>query len=61
MRIAALHHTEMARELAALRMAVSSAMEFTLGRSNDEIFWVEVVDELVAEFGMIEERHSRLE
>jgi hypothetical protein len=52
MRIAALHHTG---------MAVSSAMEFTLGRSNDEIFWVEVVDELVAEFGMIEERHSRLE
>jgi hypothetical protein len=48
--IATLHHTEMAGELAALRMMVSSTVEFALGRSPIETFWVEVVDELVAEF-----------
>jgi hypothetical protein len=50
MQIAALHHTEMAGELAMLQMALSSTIEFTLGRSPDETFWVEVMDELVAEF-----------
>jgi hypothetical protein len=59
--IAALCHTEMARDVAALRTVVSSAMEFALGRSPDEIFRVEVVDDLVAEFRKLEERHSRLE
>jgi hypothetical protein len=48
--IAALHHTEMAGELVALRAAVSYAVEFALGRSPDETFRVEVVDDLVAKF-----------
>jgi hypothetical protein len=34
MQITALCHTEMARELVTLRMAVSSAMEFALGRGS---------------------------
>jgi hypothetical protein len=61
MRIAALHHTEMARELGTHPMAVSFAMEFMLGRSPDKIFRVDVVDELVAEFRKLEERRSWLE
>jgi hypothetical protein len=40
----------MAEELTALWTAVSSVVEFTLGRSPDEIFRVEVVDKLVAKF-----------
>jgi hypothetical protein len=40
----------MARELAALRAAMSSTMESMLGRSPDETFRVEVVGELVVEF-----------
>jgi hypothetical protein len=48
--ITALHHTEMAGELVALRAAVSYAVEFALGRSPDETFRVEVVDDLVAKF-----------
>jgi hypothetical protein len=55
MQIAALHHNMMAGELAALRTAVYSTVEFTLGRSPNETFWVEVVDELVAEFWKLEE------
>jgi hypothetical protein len=43
-------HTKMARELAALHMTLSSAMEFALGRSPDETFQVKVVDELDAKF-----------
>jgi hypothetical protein len=50
MQIAALHHTEMAGELAALRALVSSTTEFTLGCSPNEAFQVEGVDELIAEF-----------
>jgi hypothetical protein len=46
--MAALHHTEMVGELVALRMVVSSVMEFALGLSPYETFQVEVVDELVA-------------
>jgi hypothetical protein len=61
MRIAALCHTEMARELAMLRAMVSSAVELALGRSPDATFWVEVVGELVAEFQKLEEWCSRLE
>jgi hypothetical protein len=61
MQIATLHHIEMARELAVLQTAVSSAVEFTLGCSFDETFWVEVMDELVAEFRKLEERCSWLE
>jgi hypothetical protein len=50
----------MAGELVTLRMAVSSAMEFMLGCSLDETFWLEVVDELVVEFWKLEERRSWL-
>jgi hypothetical protein len=59
--IMALHHTEMARELVALRVALSSTVELVLGRSLEETFQVEVVHELVAEFWKLEERCSRLE
>jgi hypothetical protein len=48
--ITALPHTEMARELAALRAAVSSAAEFALRCSPNKTFWVEIVDELIGEF-----------
>jgi hypothetical protein len=61
MRIAALRHTEMVGELAALRAAVSSTMEMALGRSPDETFQVEIVGELVAEFRKLEGQCSRLE
>jgi hypothetical protein len=61
MRLAAFHHTEMARELAMPRAAVSSVMEFTLGHSPNETFWVEVLDELIAKFQWQEERCSCLE
>jgi hypothetical protein len=44
MQIAALHQTEMGRDLAMLRVVVTSAMEFALGRSPDETFQVEVVE-----------------
>jgi hypothetical protein len=50
MQIADLHHTEVPRELAALWAAVSSTTEFTLGRSPNKTFQVDVVDELVPEF-----------
>jgi hypothetical protein len=50
MQITTLCHTEMAGELAALHAAVSSTMEFTLGRSPNGTFQVEIVDELVAKF-----------
>jgi hypothetical protein len=50
MRIAALHHTEMAKEFAVLRAAVSSAVEFALRRSPNKAFRVGVVDEVVTEF-----------
>jgi hypothetical protein len=46
----ALHHTEVAGELAVLWAVVSSTVEFVLGRSPNETFWVEVMDEMVAKF-----------
>jgi hypothetical protein len=49
MQAAALRHTEMTRELATLRAAVSSVVELVLGYSPDETFQVEVLGELVAE------------
>jgi hypothetical protein len=61
MLIAALCYIEMVGELAALWEAVSSTTEFTLGRSPNETFQVEVVDELLAEFWRQEERRSCLE
>jgi hypothetical protein len=59
--LAALRHTEMAGELATNWVKVSSAAESVLGRSPDEIFHIEVVGELVAEFQRLEERCLRLE
>jgi hypothetical protein len=50
MKLASLCHTEIVRELATLRAAVSSATEFELGRSPNKSFRVEVVDELIAKF-----------
>jgi hypothetical protein len=61
MQIAALCHTEMARELIVLWVVASSTVELVLGHSPDETFRLEVVGELVAEFQKLEERRSRLE
>jgi hypothetical protein len=56
--IAALFHIEMAKELATLQVAMSSAVKFMLRRSPNETFQVEVMDELVTEFRRQEERCS---
>jgi hypothetical protein len=58
---AALCHTEMARELAVLWVAVSSTVESVLGYSPNDTFCVEVVGELVTKFEKLEERCSWLE
>jgi hypothetical protein len=50
MRIATLRDTKMAKKLATLCSAVSSVVDFALERFSDNTFWVEVVDELIAEF-----------
>jgi hypothetical protein len=50
----------MAEELTALWTAVSSVVEFTLGRSPDKTFRVEVGDEIVAKFWKLEEWLSQL-
>jgi hypothetical protein len=50
MQFVVLCHTEMEEELAVLWATVSSSTEFALGRSPNEAFEVEVVDELVAKF-----------
>jgi hypothetical protein len=55
MRITTLCHIEMAIDLAAIRMMVSSVVEFMLGHLPDETFRVEVVDKVVAEFRKLEE------
>jgi hypothetical protein len=59
--IADLHHTEMAKQLAMLRAAFSSAAKFVLRWSPTEAFWVEVVDELATEFQKSEEQRYHLE
>jgi hypothetical protein len=51
----------MAGELATLRVTVPFVADSALGRSPSEIFCVEVVDELVAEFQRPDERCSQLE
>jgi hypothetical protein len=61
MQLAALSHTEMARELATLRAVVSSAAESAFGHSPDEVFHMDVVGELAAEFQKMGEQRSRLE
>jgi hypothetical protein len=50
MRLAAIHHTKMAKELAVLRAAMSSTAELVLGRSCSDTFSVEVVGEQAIEF-----------
>jgi hypothetical protein len=60
MRLATLHHTEMVEQLAALQAAASSIVELAVGRSPNEIFRVEVVGELVAEFRRLEELHEHM-
>jgi hypothetical protein len=55
MQATAICHIEMVEELAALQTAVTSATELMLGRSPDENFWVEIVDELIAQSHKLEE------
>jgi hypothetical protein len=61
MRIAALRHTAIAKELVALRPTVSCVTEFALGRSPNDTFRVKVVDELIVKFRKQEEWWSHLE
>jgi hypothetical protein len=56
MRLAVLCHTEMTGELVTLWAAVSSTTESVLGRSPNDIFHMEGVGELAAEFQKVEER-----
>jgi hypothetical protein len=58
---ATLRHIEMIGELAMLRAAVTSAKELVLWHSLNETFWVEIADELVANFQRLEELCSWLE
>jgi hypothetical protein len=50
MRIATLHHTKMAGELAALRAVVTTTTESVLGRSPNDTFRTAVVSELSTEY-----------
>jgi hypothetical protein len=61
MRLAALHQTEMAGELAAFQVAVSTTVESVLGRLPNDTFRVEVVSELATEFWKMEDWRSWLE
>jgi hypothetical protein len=61
MRVAALHHTEMAGELITLRVAVSPVAELVRGCSPNETSRVEVTNELVTKFWRREELCSQLE
>jgi hypothetical protein len=61
MQIAALYHTKMAEELAMLWAVVSSTTKFELGRSRNETFRAEVVDDLVAKFWRQDEWSACLE
>jgi hypothetical protein len=61
MRLAALLHTKMAKELAMLRVMVFSTMESVHGRSPNDAFCVELVGELATEFQKIKDQRSRLE
>jgi hypothetical protein len=58
MRLAALRHTEMVRELATLPAMVSSATESVLGCSPNDTFHVELVGKLAVKFQKPEEQHS---
>jgi hypothetical protein len=58
MRLATLHHTKMAKELAMFQAGVSSTAESVLGCSPGDTTRVEVVGELVTEFQTVVGRHS---
>jgi hypothetical protein len=49
-RLAALRHTEMAKELVVHWAAVSSIVESVLGRSTNDNFCVEIMGDLAVEF-----------
>jgi hypothetical protein len=55
MQLVALRHTEMAGELAALRAAVSTAVESVLGRPPGDTFHVEVVIKMATKFQKMED------
>jgi hypothetical protein len=61
MSLAALRHTEMAREFATLWAVVSYAVELVLGNLPDDAFHVEVVGELATDFQKMEDQCSSLE
>jgi hypothetical protein len=50
MRAATTYHTEMARQLAVLQVAVSLATPFVLGRSPTKAFQADVAREMLTEF-----------
>jgi hypothetical protein len=56
----ALHHTEMARELAAFQVTMSSAAESVLGRLPSNTTCSEVVGDLVAKCQKVEGHRSKL-
>jgi hypothetical protein len=58
MQLATLRHTEMAGELAAFLVAVSSAMELVLRCSPSDTSRVEVEGELATEFQKVKDRCS---
>jgi hypothetical protein len=61
MQLVALHHTEMAGELAAFQATVSSAAESVLGRLPSNTMCMEVVGDLVAECQKVEGHRSKFE
>jgi hypothetical protein len=61
MRATTIHHIETAEELAVHQAAMTSAVELVLGHLLDKTFYVEIADELVAQFWKLEELCSRLE
>jgi hypothetical protein len=58
MRLAALHHTEMAEELAVFQVALSSTMESVLRHSLSNTTRAVVVGELVTKFQKVEDHRS---
>jgi hypothetical protein len=61
MQLAALRHTEMARELSVIRAAESSVTELALRWSPNDTIRMEVVGELIAEFQKLKEQCPWLE
>jgi hypothetical protein len=57
---ATLRHTEMAGELTAVQSAVSSAAELVLVNSPNETSRVELMNDMVTQFRILEELCSRL-